>query len=217
MKHERSSSTCVLGRAGFTLIEMLVVIAIIAILVSSTSVFFLEFTQSQGLRSAATEFESAFNQAQREASNTRQGHFLVFKRQSGDRSARLVIVKDVNRNGDLDYPSGNDEMVLQHSMQPFVHLALDGDDGAGPTVNNGTGPWWILFASDGSISSSSGTDGNPSQNPFTENRSMGEIGTSSPTMSNNVHDFLITRRTGHKVFIDWEPVVGKIVGKVPKQ
>ncbi len=194
--------------AGFTLVEMLVVIAIIMILASTAGIFFLRFTQSRGLRSAASEFESVVSQARRAASNTRQPHYLVFERRTEEKNARMVILRDLDPDDGPD-PKSDDRLVGQHGMQGFVEFALNGDPGAGPTVDNGSSPWWIKFAGDGSIYDASGSD-----DPFTDNRSMSEVGSPEPTLSNNIHDFLITRQSGDMVFIDWEPLIGKVVAKV---
>jgi len=197
------------GEGGFTLVEMLAVITIIVILATTSTLFFLQFTQSRGLRAAATEFESTFNQASRLASNTRQPHYLRFQRGSDQTKARLSIIRDVDPEDSDDPNVGSlDRMVSQQSLPPFAQLALGDHPDAGPAVNNNSsGPWWVKFAGDGSMIDASG------DNPIDNNRSMNEIGASDPS-SGNAHDFLIFRKSGDRVYIDWEPVVGKIVGKV---
>jgi len=71
-------------RKGFTVIELVVVLAIISLVLGSSIPLFSRFQASQRLKSSASDFSSALRTAQSQAITHRRTHAVVLDTTSGE-------------------------------------------------------------------------------------------------------------------------------------
>ncbi len=197
---------------GWTLVELLVVISIIMILVSVSSVYFIQITKQGGMTDGMQMFRSSYKLARSKATSSGFPHFLVFHNES-DRTATAVVVKDTNRNGKLNFDtssmSGDDELVESYDMPKFVNFRL-GTKKAPPLFKSSGpgGEYWIKFASDGTIAGAS-KDPTDNQVAFKKNNTWRDTG-AAPTGPTSCDLIMAHTRTNEIVYVDWEPAGGNV-------
>lgn len=209
--------------SGFTLIEMLVVISIIAIAMTAFTFVVIRFMESHGLRGNGRVFESVFNQARQLAVSKGETHFVIIRNDTENSPPQFLIVQDLNADGvprgynrEPNQTAGEDLLVGEYEVSDLIEVALGDDtvenqEAAGPLVqgDDGNGEYWIRFGPDGTITGGSFAPRDP-RIAYRLNRTW--RGTNQPpNLSNRRYDFLMTRKSGEKLFFDWEPAVGKIV------
>lgn len=204
--------------SGFTIVELLVVISIISILVTSSTVMVLQFIESRGLRENGRIFEMVFERARQLAQSEGDDHFVIIEDETENAPPRLIIVKDMNRDGrPLEFsrePSpqaGEDLLVDEYELSKHVRVHVGEEEGAGPLVSGtgGNDRYWIRFSPDGTINGAGIAPRSP-RVAYRLNRTWRES-SQPPTVENEQYDFLMSRASGEKLFFDWEPAVGKIV------
>jgi prepilin-type N-terminal cleavage/methylation domain-containing protein len=203
---------------GFTLIELLVVIAIVSILVTSSTIMVLQFVESRGLRENGRIFEMVFDRARQLAQSEGDDHFVIIEDETENTGPKLIIVKDMNRDGQpIDFSrepnpqAGEDLLVDQYELSTHVRVHVGEEEGAGPLVSgsDGNGRYWIRFSPNGTMNGAGIAPDSP-RVAYRLNRTWRES-SQPPSVENEQYDFLMTRVSGEKLFFDWEPAVGKIV------
>ncbi len=209
---------------GFTLVELLVVIAIISILVTSSTVMVLQFMESRGLRANGRILEMVVDRARQLAQAHGMDHFVIIQNETEDTPAKLLIVRDLNRDGqaiefkrEANPDAGDDLLVDEYELSSLINVRLGKEEGAGPLVedHDSEGRYWIRFGSDGTMNGSSLAPNAP-RAVYALNRTWRDS-RQPPSLSNERYDFLMTRTSGEKLFFDWEPAVGKIVSTYYKK
>jgi prepilin-type N-terminal cleavage/methylation domain-containing protein len=95
---------------GFTLLEAVIVVAIVLIVAAMAAPRMLQFTDSENLRSAAQSYASLLEQARMRASDDNAAYEVL----TGTQNGSPVVYVDLNDNGSLDSTSPN--------LEPFVEL-----------------------------------------------------------------------------------------------
>lgn len=139
-------------RAGFTLVELLVVIIIMLILLASVVGIFGLMFRNAGLRQGGLLVSTAVTAAKTDASRTRKNHFIEFKRNAATNEGIMQIWKDTDPNNPSPGNALNtsaDEMVGKPIDLP-KGVAFGKDDGDNPG-NSSRFPAWIKIASTGYV------------------------------------------------------------------
>jgi len=89
------------SRAGFTLLEMMVVIIIITLLTGAAVAGLSLFLRDEGPRQAGAIVSQTFAQAKQLSAETRVLHFIKFENHPGG-YGRMTVHKDINGNQFLD-------------------------------------------------------------------------------------------------------------------
>ncbi|MFO0763410.1 MAG: prepilin-type N-terminal cleavage/methylation domain-containing protein [Candidatus Gracilibacteria bacterium] len=110
----RSQSALSSSRSGFTLIEMMIVIAIIAILATFAAAPYNYFSDKQRVRTQVARFEQLVSQAKSEASNG-----FLFKGGSIEETASTAI--EINPNGGIMAPTVN--YIRYRPSSPTVYTS----------------------------------------------------------------------------------------------
>lgn len=157
---------------GFTLVEILVVITIIAVVGTSLALYGITNLESKGARSAKLKFEAAFTRAQQEARTTRIPHYLVFCNNTEQGNGEMMIVREAvhdDCDGFSFKPSTrkskdgcNDSLVEdgEFSLSEDMYFVMD----ESPVLDPSSEQHWIKFGADSSIVDSSGLT-NKKENP----------------------------------------------------
>lgn len=118
-------------RKGFTLVELMVVLAVMAILVTLTAPNLGSFMRSAELTTAASSFVSALNAARSEAMKRNLPAMVMpLDTAHANWSKGFVAFVDVDRNGDFD--EATDIVVMRHPIET-AFLAISGNGSAGAT------------------------------------------------------------------------------------
>ncbi len=205
-------------QSGFTIVELLVVIVIISILVTSSTIMVLQFVESRGLRGNGRIVEMVFDRARQLAQSEGEEHFVIFEDETENAPANLIIVKDMNRDGrpiefsrEPNPQAGEDLLVERYELSTHIRIHVGQEEGAGPLVSgsDGNGRYWIRFSPNGTINGAGIAPRSP-RVAYRLNRTWRET-SQPPTVENEQYDFLMSRKSGETLFFDWEPAVGKIV------
>lgn len=139
------STTTYKRHRAFSLVELLVVVAVVGILLSLTMAGFANFGQARGLKMAA-EIVSAYANMARERAVSRNSVVALAVRGangSDDSAYRKVALFELVRNPDGSAPSPNNWQMLRPwkvlpegtAMRPPVDGSLSVIDGANPTFS----------------------------------------------------------------------------------
>lgn len=101
---------------GFTLIELMVVLALVGILITLAAPSFLQFQRNSRLRTVSSSLMSAINAARSEAMK-RQKFTFVVPNKDGGWNAGWVVYVDMNSTMSLA-PGANDVILGQQTEKP---------------------------------------------------------------------------------------------------
>lgn len=110
---------------GFTLIELMVTIALMAIMLSIAAPSFTSFRRNSELASIANNFLAALNAARTEAMKRNMFALVVPVNNDNDWSKGWVVFIDANDNG--AYDSSSDILVMQQEAPP-PYITLTGNN-----------------------------------------------------------------------------------------
>lgn len=110
---------------GFTLIELMVTIALMAIMLSIAAPSFTSFRRNSELASIANNFLAALNAARTEAMKRNMFAMVVPVNNDNDWSKGWVVFVDANDNG--SYDSSADILVMQQEAPP-PYITLTGNN-----------------------------------------------------------------------------------------
>ena len=154
-------------RAGFTLLETMLVVSIVAVITALAVPSFSQYAANQRLRSSALEVSTAFSYARSEATRTGNVHLVLFQEdaQGNTLTGSPILVVDDGLPGAIDQNCGID------TGEPTKSFFLDNDvsfgvtnasgkvssDGGASTVTNGStfedaggsAATWVLFRPEG--------------------------------------------------------------------
>lgn len=126
-------------RLGFTLIELMVTVAVAAVLMMVAAPSFVGYQRNSELSSITNTLLSAINAARGEAMKRNSYAMVVPKDGSSWSSGWIVFIdKDLS----MDYDSSKDEIVLEQSAPPsYVTISGTGNANASPpyVLYNGSG------------------------------------------------------------------------------
>ncbi len=125
MKSFRPVSAGGTRTSGFTLIELMVTIALMAIMLSIAAPSFTSFRRNSELTSIANNFLAALNAARTEAMKRNMFALVVPLNNDDDWSKGWVVFVDVNDNG--SYDSASDILVMQQEAPPS-YITLTGNN-----------------------------------------------------------------------------------------
>jgi prepilin-type N-terminal cleavage/methylation domain-containing protein len=170
---ESCTENAVRARNGFTLIELIVVLAILAVLIVLASFEFGDWREVEAARAATRSVEGAFSFARGEAIRTGNNHIVFFQQDiagnpltDGSGNTVPILVLDDGRPG-----SANQNCAIDagETIQPIrIERGVDFgvaqataqvpiDEGAGPYATGssfldaagGNPATWVMFRSDG--------------------------------------------------------------------
>lgn len=143
--------------AGFTLVELMIVIAIIAALTGIAIPGFSAWIPNYHLKSAAQDIYSNFQLAKLTAVKRNTNCTVVFKKLISGTTYDYVVFVDSNR--DLEYNTG-DEVVTKRSFEEYKgNVFFDPSDGLDFGVNDNTPPLSVIsFRSNGLVIDNDGNN-----------------------------------------------------------
>lgn len=121
---------------GFTLIELMVAIAIIAILSSIAVPNYISYRNNQQVARAARQVYSAFQSAKMTAIKDNTTVFIDFVNGSGS-AGTFRVFEDLDDNDTFD--AGTDDVIQEGQMPPGVTMADAGFSGDAQAVFNSMG------------------------------------------------------------------------------
>lgn len=128
---------------GFTLIELMITVALAAVLMTLAAPSFVQYQRNSELTSLTNSLLAAINTAKSEAMKTGKNSFVVPK--GSDWNSGWVVFIDVNR--DSAYTEGTDTMVqTEDAVKSYFNIT-------GNNTASGTSPY-IKFDSSGYSSAS---------------------------------------------------------------
>jgi prepilin-type N-terminal cleavage/methylation domain-containing protein len=146
-------------RAGFTLVELLVVLMMMVILMGSAVALFSVIFRGQGVRQGAVLLSSALAEARIQAAKTRRMHFIRLFNKASDQNGSMQVYVDTNDNKTLD--TATDQKVgTERALPKGVRIEWAGGvavDAAGGTDS------WIAFGPTGYVTYKEGTGIGPSE------------------------------------------------------
>jgi type IV fimbrial biogenesis protein FimT len=138
------------SKAGFTLIELMIAIAIAAVLMMVAAPNFVGFQRNSEMTSITNSLIGAINAARSEAMKSGMNAVVAPKNGTAWSSGWIVYV---DRNRDNTYASDTDTLVLDQASPPS-YLTISGTGSA-----SGATPY-IMFNSSGYSKTVGGTSGN---------------------------------------------------------
>lgn len=187
-------------RRGFTLIEMLVVLAIIAVILSGVVAVFGLMFRSGGLRQAGLIVSTAVTSAKMEASNNRDTYWVDLELFSGTGFGRMRVFRDngVGNVGTLVPTGGTADLAVGKPLD-LPKGCLFGKNDA--DVDGAEGfPAWLRFASTGYVRYPTG---------YT---SYGIFGYESNQAANTPKGDIIIKQKGRtfRLYLDINEVTGSV-------
>lgn len=222
---------------GFSLVEMLVVITIIAVLSTTTIMYFLRTMKSRGTQAAGSVFEAAFSRARQEAGTTRVPHYLVFCNNMKEEQGELMIVREDPQDGNESFdfnvskkkpedPSNSKDDLIKNGEFSFTERVFFVMENS---VLGDSPPFWIKFGADSSIIDSSSGDSPPKKDQswrYLKTKSTEKYWKNSDLQIIKLHS--MPQSTGNNacsgdvsnynnlmndfVLVDWEAITGKVSG-----
>ncbi len=142
------SSKLSANNSGFTLIEVLVVIAMVGILSAIAAPSWLGFVARQRLNKANDTVFAALQEAQREAKNKKVSYSVSFKIDSADKATKIAIHADStepNKVDDFLWKSIGEELEIKSSQVLLGTNLKDTNEGNGDSVKKISGYKTITF------------------------------------------------------------------------
>lgn len=137
---------------GFTLIELMVTLAIAAVLLVVGVPSFVEFQRNSELTSQTNSLVAALNAARTEAMKRNTNAYVIPSGTANKWRDGWIVFVDTNRSG-VSYQAGTDFMVLTQSATP----AYFDSSGTG-TANEASSPY-VMYNSSGYSTTSAGAFG----------------------------------------------------------
>lgn len=116
---------------GFTLIELMVTIALMAIMLGIAAPSFVTFKRNSELTSIANNFLAALNAARTEAMKRNMFAMVMPANNDNDWSKGWTVFVDTNDNGVFD--SGDIVVMKQESPPPYITLTGSNSTAASPS------------------------------------------------------------------------------------
>ncbi|WP_053845538.1 GspH/FimT family pseudopilin [Paracidovorax avenae] len=113
---------------GFTLIELMVTIALVAIMLAIAAPSFVSFKRNSELTSIANNFLAALNAARTEAMKRNMFAMVMPANNDNDWSQGWTVFVDANDNGVFD--SGDIVVMQQEAPPPYITLTGNGSTAA---------------------------------------------------------------------------------------
>lgn len=124
------NSTCQRS-TGFTLVELMVTVSLVAILASLASPSFVSFRRNSELSTITNNFIAALNSARSEAMKRNMNAMIIPKGNGSDWSKGWIVFVDVNRNNQYN---SSDIVVMQQDPPPgYITFTGNGTASVTPT------------------------------------------------------------------------------------